>query len=476
MPSNKTLPIFAGIVLLMVLFVGIKSWGKKAPSELNMQALPVAPRPDADSPADTVRTLTANVAELKSQSAAIEKQNTALLAQKNDLASSLKATLTEELQKQAHTANPEVNALTAQVELLKSKLEGLTQNPPSAAPVLNNDTGLATTGTALETVQWIEPLGALPTANGISPGVSGSPLNPNGNAPVSGGTLSNLASTETKVPLVPAYTVPRNATLIGSTAMTALIGKVPFKDSISDPFPFKAIVGRDNLAANGIDMPGLDGMVFSGHTSGDWTLGCVRGNVDAVTFVFDDGTIRTLSGGSSLGGSNGQSGSANSANSMNDMLAHPATGGKQGGSGNFGSSGNIGWISDRRGIPCVSGERISNASDFLTGRIAARAAESAAKAFAQGNVTQSVTPVGGVLSAITGNAAQYAGLNAVAGGASEISDYMKERAAQSFDIVYVDTGVELAIHIDQELPIDYDPKGRKTTYEQNDHARPVAFD
>ncbi len=471
MPANKTLPVFAGVVLLMVLFVMVKTWDKKAPNALSMQTLPVAPRPDADSPADTVRTLTANVAELKSQSATIEKQNSELLAQKNDLASSLKATLAEELRKQAHTENPEVNALNAQVELLKAKLEGLTLNRSLPIPVLNSDTGLPTAA-PIETLQWIEPLGALASVNGAASNSTGSILNPNAPVPAMNG---NPTLIQDKAPLDPVYTVPRNATLIGSTAMTALIGKVPYKDSISDPFPFKVIVGRGNLAANGVDMPGLDGMVFSGHTSGDWTLGCVRGNVETVTFVFDDGTIRTLSGGSNAqNGANSQTGNAASSG-MNDMLVHGGSNfGRSGGSASSGSS--IGWISDKRGIPCVSGERISNAAEFLGGRIAARAAESAAKAFAQNNVTQSVTPVGGVLSAITGNAAQYAGLNALAGGASEISDYMKERAAQSFDIVYVDTGVELAIHIDQELPIDYDPQGRKTTYEQADNARQVAFD
>ena len=466
MPSNKMLPLFAGIILVMVIFVALKSVNKKEPSNLTLKSIPVAPQPDADSPADTVRTLTAHVAELKAQSASIERQNSQLLNQKNDLASSLKATLTEELQKQSQTATPEVNALTAQVAALKAKLEMMAQNPPSAVSVPASNSGLnLAAAVPVETVQWIEPLGTLPTAaNSLTPGlVGGSTLHPDSTTP---GMTSALPATATLPPLEPRFTVPRNATLIGSTAMTALIGKVPFKDSISDPFPFKVIVGQDNLAANGIDIPGLDGMVFSGHTSGDWTLGCVRGNVNSVTFVFDDGTIRTLSGGSQ--GISG-AGANDASTSANNMLGY--------GQANAQSQNNaLGWISDKRGIPCVSGQRISNAADYLAGRITARAAESAAKAFAQANVTQSVTPLGGVFSAITGNAAQYAGLNALAGGSSEISEYLKERAAQSFDVVYVDTGVELAIHIDRELSIDYDPTGRKTTYEQADNARQVAFD
>jgi hypothetical protein len=47
-------------------------------------------------------------------------------------------------------------------------------------------------------------------------------------------------------------TVPRNATLIGATAMTALVGRVPVQGQVRDPMPFKVITGADNLAANGL--------------------------------------------------------------------------------------------------------------------------------------------------------------------------------------------------------------------------------
>lgn len=33
-----------------------------------------------------------------------------------------------------------------------------------------------------------------------------------------------------------------------------------------------------------------------------------------------------------------------------------------------------------------------------------------------------------------------------------------------FDVVYVDTGVEVAVHIDREIPIDYQTHGRKLDY------------
>ncbi|MGZ8219912.1 hypothetical protein, partial [Methylomagnum sp.] len=205
------------------------------------------------------------------------------------------------------------------------------------------------------------------------------------------------------------------------------------------------------------EVPGVFGMVFSGTAFGDWTLGCVRGNVDSVTFVFDDGTVRTLPGAvPSGGGQNGQGGSGQAAAGL----------------GTLGDSGTtvhrgLGWISDKRGIPCVSGQRISNATDFLAGRILARAVEAMGKAFSRTQQTVSTTPLGGTTSSVTGNAGQFALGETVSGGADELADFIAERQSQQFDVIYVDTGAEVAIHLDQELQIDYEPNGRRLDYARN---------
>jgi integrating conjugative element protein (TIGR03752 family) len=258
-------------------------------------------------------------------------------------------------------------------------------------------------------------------------------------------------------PLEPDYPVPRNATLVGSTGMTALIGRIPTQGQVQDPFPFKVIVGADNLAANGIEIPGVDGMIFGGTATGDWALSCVRGTLHSVTFVFTDGTIRTVSSDDNSLQQLNRSQGSNANTSFNDRP--------------------LGWISDRRGIPCVSGTRISNAIDYLAGRMLARAVEAGGQAFSQGEVTNQTSGALGVTtSVITGDAAKFAGLNALSGSANELSEYLRERAAQSFDVVYVDTGVELAIHVDIELPIDYDPNGRLTTYAHHTPTNTHALD
>src|SRR3546814_6627359 len=101
-------------------------------------------------------------------------------------------------------------------------------------------------------------------------------------------------------------------------------------------YPFKILVGPDNLTANGINIPDVAGAVFSGAASGDWTLSCVRGQVRSITFVFHDGTIRTIPEDSERN---------NQRNNQEDGL---------------------GWISDPYGIPCVSGDRRSNAQQYLS--------------------------------------------------------------------------------------------------------------
>ncbi|MCP4846275.1 MAG: TIGR03752 family integrating conjugative element protein, partial [Actinomycetia bacterium] len=187
-----------------------------------------------------------------------------------------------------------------------------------------------------DAIVWIEPLDALDDEVGggllrRAKHTTGGLLDTarSGTASAVGGIEDRLEDLKPK----PVYTVPRNATLIGSTAMTALVGRVPVQGQVRDPMPFKVITGANNLAANGLRVPGVQGMVWSGTAIGDWTLACVTGRLDSVTFVFDDGTIRTLS--------------------SDDR--------QQGG----GADKPLGWISDAQGIPCVSGERKTNAPAFL---------------------------------------------------------------------------------------------------------------
>ena len=453
MPSNKILPLAAGLVLLMVIFIGLKSCNDPTNQPATLKEIPkLGTAPDTDSPADTIRSLTAEVDSLTQESKQLSGQNVKLLRQKQDIERQIESKMLKKLEEQlpdAQRMNSMMGDLSSQVDFFKNRLEeiSLSQQQPveSDIPV---GFGLDESHEASDQVIWIEPLGTAVDAQGqaIFPTtVSGSLLNPNKKTSDDSSSLDFESSIEQVKETLdtekPVYTVPRNSTLIGSTSMTALIGRIPFQGVVQEPFPFKVIVGKDNLAANGIDMPQLDGMIFSGKSSGDWTLSCVRGSVHSVTYLFSDGTIRTLSSDEQSGNNEG----SKSKLSQNDRP--------------------LGWISDRRGIPCISGKRISNASDYLAGQVVASAASAAAAALSQNEVTNTVSSLtGAATSIITGDKAKHAGYNAVSGGVDEVAQYMRDRAAQSFDVIYVDTGVELAVHVDVELAIDYETKGRKTSY------------
>jgi integrating conjugative element protein (TIGR03752 family) len=171
-------------------------------------------------------------------------------------------------------------------------------------------------------------------------------------------------------------------------------------------------------------------MVWSGTAIGDWTLSCVTGRLDSVTFVFDDGTIRTLSSDDRQDQSGGED--------------RP-----------------LGWISDARGIPCVSGERKTNAPAFLSQRIGVMAIQAAGQAAAAAETTSVIGDSGSVTNSVTGDTGTYVLGKTVAGGSDEVAKWLLERQSQSFDAVFVPAGTRLAIHVDRELPIDLNPSGRR---------------
>jgi integrating conjugative element protein (TIGR03752 family) len=252
-------------------------------------------------------------------------------------------------------------------------------------------------------------------------------------------SLDELAQrTQQKLlPDLPVYTINRDATLIGSVSMTALIGRIPIGGQVTDPYPFKILIGANNLAANGIEIPGLETMIMSGTATGDWALACVRGEISSATFVFRDGTIRSF--------------------------PKPERNDKGSVSGTRRKS--FGYLSDKFGIPCISGERKTNAVEYLTTRVGLAAAQAAAEAAAAAQTsTVMSSQTGAVASAVTGSPSLYAKNKAIASGIQESSTWVRERQAQSFDAIFVRGGAEVAVHIDEEIPIDYEFSGRRVNH------------
>ena len=232
----------------------------------------------------------------------------------------------------------------------------------------------------------------------------------------------------------PVYTVPTNSTLMGSVAMTALIGRVPIDGTVNDPYPFKVLVGPDNLTANGIDIPDVAGAVFSGTASGDWTLSCVRGQVRSITFVFNDGTIRTI----------------------------PED--REGNQQNNQQRDGLGWISDPHGIPCVSGERRSNAQQYLGSQALITAAGAGvASLIESGSGRMSYVGSDGSIGTV-GITGQEAVGQILAGGVRDMSAWVNKLYGQAFAAVYVEPGAKVAVHLEKPLAIDFDPEGRKVDH------------
>ncbi|AVT09621.1 TIGR03752 family integrating conjugative element protein, partial [Paracidovorax avenae] len=254
-----------------------------------------------------------------------------------------------------------------------------------------------------------------------------------------GGTAARAAQAAAEKPEAePYFTLPENSTLTGVTAMTSLIGRVPVNGRVTDPMQFKAIVGRENLAANGWELPeDLAGMVVTGVAIGDMALSCTEGKVRSMTFVFNDGTIRTISARRSGSSANGGIGS--------------------------GSTSDLGFISDLHGNPCIQGKFVTNAPAYLTDIVGAKGLGVAAEALAQAQTT-TLNRGDSTSSAVTGNAGSFALGRMGSGAADELTRWLTERLKSSFDAVVTPAGQQLVVHLDTEVAIDKPGNARKIVH------------
>lgn len=423
--TNKAIPLIVGGVIFVAAAM-FASNNNDDDEVSTMEQKEQATVPDGDSTADTLRTLTATVTEL---------------TRKNENLSKNQLDLEKKLSKQKPSSNLDEASIADKLEsLVNGKLEAMnTQQEQEQPDDYNYDLG----GVITKEDIWVEPIdeATLADENGFAPTQNSTPLSFESSSilgdsaqaldsPIGQTLTAGLAQDGNKVPDVPVYTIPKNSTLIGSTTMSALIGRIPNQGNVEDPYPVKIIVGKDNLTANGLELPEVSHMIFTGSAVGDWMLSCVRANLTSVTYVFDDGTIRTLTAGSD--------------NVNGNRLA---------------------WISDTRGIPCISGKRISNSTSTLISKVFAKGVEAGAGAIARAEETLVTTPQGDTTSNVTGDVLANTGYKSLSGGAKEISDWLNKREAQNFDVIYVDTGMKVNINIDAELPIDYAPNGRKLRHD-----------
>lgn len=455
---------------LLVVYLGFKLFSNSAspPHSDGSSAVALTPeeskalRVDADTPRDTVATLVAQVkalrGELKSafeENGKQKKENERLRIREGAIDQRIQSALTAEREQwrtqQQQSSDQQRKAQTVLDELSR-RVDHLSGKAPDAAD-LPIGLGLEPEDSPSTTtrVHWVEPADALPSrgkvaakaaaeAKDLFPIQFGEAQTHPDSAPQE---VSDPPRTKRRRPgserdVKPVYTVSDNATLIGSIAMTALIGRIPIDGTVTDPYPFKVLVGADNLIANGFELPELAGAVMSGTASGDWTLSCVRGQIRSITFVFQDGTERTISADSN-----------HSSNTDRTL------------------QGGLGWISDPYGIPCVSGTQYSNAQQYLTTQMLLTAAgASAASLIDSGNGDLAVvsgrtgTTLGTV--GITGNDALQ---RVLAGGVQEMTQWVNKLYGQAYAAIFVPPGAPVAVHIETPLEIDLDPLGRKVHHQ-----------
>lgn len=236
---------------------------------------------------------------------------------------------------------------------------------------------------------------------------------------------------------IPYYTIENTATLFSNTTMTALMGVVPTKNNaLKNMMRFKIITGAENIASNGLYLPDIKNIVWTGYAVGIREASCIQATVDTVTYTFQDGTISTYS--------------------------------KKAGSGGSKLNEGLGYLSDKWGKPCIKGTLISNASEYLRDRMIAAGAAATASAAAATETTTTRDALGGVSTAVTGDSTDFILGKTGTATLNELADYLRERMDQAIDIVYLDAGVDVVVHVEEEIPINYDPEGRKLAHNQSD--------
>ncbi|MCX2960988.1 TIGR03752 family integrating conjugative element protein [Rodentibacter caecimuris] len=413
---------------------------------------------DGDTPHDTLKTLLSEVKKAKSEMEKTRRENAALKGNSAEI----NARINEAVQIRQNEIEASFQAqLNSMQQKLESMMSGSTQttNPMNAgnqnnsdlpiglgsegkniAPVMNND------AVGADGMLWVDPddmqykdqsgktvdasaTGAIPSFPNLFKKLDDSVV---GKAADDLTGKRRVYTDEAKV--TPYYTIPANATLVDAVALTALIGRVPIGGALTDPFPFKAIIGRENLLANGIELPDVQEAVISGTVSGDWTLSCVRGKVTSMTFIFQDGRIVSL--------------------------PHSQ---RENGTIRENSEEGFGWLSDPQGVTCIPGERKTNAPEYLSTQFLLSGASAAAQSLAQGQTT-TIVDGGSVVGAVTGQQGKYILGQGLAGGLNETATWVKERFGQMFDAIYVPPGKTVGIHITKELAIDYNEAARKVKY------------
>jgi len=439
--KNKLILIV--VTLLLVLIIKVSFFGHKASSRMNQSSSQpsVVDRASGDDTAESLNALTqefhqviSSNKQLQASNAKLSKKNASIL---RNIKEEVQQNFESELHKRGQDNNAKIADLRQQLQQINAALKKVNhrqsdgvggaysvdgQSQPLASGKVINLNGQNLI--ALPDMAGVHSIANSASRNTLSHHNSEAILHPNGSDQM-----------ERKAKSIPYYTIPSGATLAGSVSMSALIGRVPVNGVVKSPYPFKMIIGGDNMAANGLHIPGVSGAIIQGYTVGDMALSCVKGYITAMTFVFPDGTVYATS--ISQTSSNGDLGVNNS----------------------------LGYISEPNGNPCFPGTFYTNAPQYLATMIALGALNQGGHAYRTAQQTSMSNAFGGTTTELTGSVSKYMLGGAVQGSTQQIMNWFTEREKNSFDAVYVSAGKKAVINITKQIAINYNPNGRKIYYE-----------
>jgi integrating conjugative element protein (TIGR03752 family) len=501
LPRNKLIPVLGVGALALASFMGLKAIiSSDAPVAAGSRLTSVpsansaasgagggvfglgqAPKADGDRPSETMATLAARLAENDKTNKALEGDNRALRADFERLKAQVNGggaySAPPVAVQPASTpaarstpAEPAADPLERNINSVVDTFEGLTGRTNAASrtnaagtagsgmpPGLGFD-GLPNALPGARTARNADVGGQSTTYTTVKPlgyedrgdkNRNGGPRFVRVQAGTAGQDAQDLRTAALQAPdqdkkdeqPTPYFTIPENATLTRVVAMTAVVGRVPIDGKVQDPMQFKAIVGRENLAANGMYVPDdISGIVVSGTAVGDMTMSCSEGHIHSLTFVFNDGAIRTIS--------------------------------TRKGSAGVSRDKALGYISDEYGNPCIGGRFVTNAPAYLTDVVGLKTLSTASKAYAAAQTsTTDNSLTGNTTSSVTGNRGAFVLGQAAASGVDEVSSWLFSRLKNSFDAVITPAGQRIVLHIDQEIAIDKAVNPRRL-----DHTRPAQTD
>lgn len=401
---------------------------------------PSAKREDGDSQTDTIRALQAYAREAVSKADALHASTEDKMGQVLENRQQLSAL--EHANDQARQQLSETNTMVASLEQTLANLQRELADMRSEQAQLKtplNEEGLPigfgfdgqgslpdnpNQGEWFNPIDWAEPESESGESNRFTGLLHG---------PAVKAEPQQKTPSKPEVVIEPVYTLPKDATLTDGLALTALIGRIPVEGQTPDPYPVKIYIGRENLLANGHELPEVEGMIFSGLGFGDWNLSCVSARLMSATFIFEDGSI----------------------------VNHSSAGQP------------LGYISDPSGVPCVAGRFVTNAPAFLSQRVGLAAIGAAGSAYAEAQQQRQTSALTGTTtSTVSGDINKLAAGEAVQSATDEVSQWLLARQKQSFDAVVVNPGAAVSVHLDRSLPLDKSSIIRRLRYAQDDtHTR-----